>query len=79
MEINYKNLSNDELLNHICEMQKELKERQKAEEEKRWNEVCNILSHWFRDYGEININDGESYLSATADYSFPGEISTSEY
>lgn len=56
--------------------QAELQKRERIEEERRWAEVCDILHNWIKDYGDIEVNDGEFYLDAPVDFSSFGEIHT---
>ena len=76
MATDYKSFTNTELSEQIEEMRTELQRRKNIEKEQRWEEVCNILHKWFRDYGDIDINSGEIYLDNDADYSSLGEIHT---
>lgn len=76
MATDYKSFTNEELAKQIKEMQAELQKRERIEKENRWTEVCDILYNWIRDYGYIDINSGDVYLSDEADYSSFGEIHT---
>ena len=77
MTTDYKSFTNAELSKQIKEMRTELQRRKNIEKEQRWEEVCNILHKWFRDYGEITIDTGfipEISINKEDDYSVIGEI-----
>ena len=77
MATDYKSFTNTELSEQIEEMRTELQRRENIEKEQRWEEVCNILHKWFRDYGEITIDTGfipEISINKEDDYSVIGEI-----
>lgn len=76
MEINYKNLSDEELAKFIREGTEEVNRRKKNEEKRRWGEICDILHKWFIDFGDIDINRGEVFLDENCDFSCPGVFST---
>ena len=77
MTTDYKSFTNTELLEQIEEMQTKPQRRENIEKEQRWEEMCNILHKWFRDYGEITIDTGfipEISINKEDDYSMIGEI-----
>ena len=77
MAIDYKSFTNAELSEQIEKMRAELQRRENIEKEQRWEEVCNILYKWFRDYGEITIDTSfipEISINKEDDYSTIGEI-----
>lgn len=78
MATDYKFFTNAELSKRIEKIQIELqRRRENIEKEQRWEEVCNILHKWFRDYGEITIDTGfipEISINKEDDYSVIGEI-----
>lgn len=76
MTNDYSSFTNAELSKQIEKMQAELQKRERIEEERRWAEICDILHNWIKDYGDIEVNDGEFYLDATVDFSSFGEIHT---
>lgn len=77
MATDYKSFTNAELSEQIEKMRAELQRRENIEKEQRWEEVCNILHKWFRDYGEITIDTSfipEISINKEDDYSIIGEI-----
>ena len=77
MATDYKSFTNAELSEQIEKMRAELQRRENIEKEQRWEEVCNILHKWFRDYGEITIDTSfipEISINKEDDYSTIGEI-----
>ena len=77
MATDYKSFTNAELSEQIEKMRAELQRRKNIEKEQRWEEVCNILHKWFRDYGEITIDTSfipEITINKEDDYSTIGEI-----
>ena len=77
MATDYKSFTNTELSEQIEEMRAELQRRENIEKEQRWEEVCNILHKWFRDYGDITIDTSfipEITINKEDDYSTIGEI-----
>ena len=77
MTTDYKSFTNAELSEQIEKMRAELHRKETIEKEQRWEEVCNILHKWFRDYGEITIDTGfipEITINKEDDYSTIGEI-----
>ena len=76
MATDYKSFTNAELSEQIEEMRAELQRRENIEKEQRWEEVCNILHKWFRDYGDITIDMGftETCIDEKDDYSVIGGI-----
>lgn len=74
MENIYAEMSNDELQKKITDMTKELERRIRVEKENRWDEVRDVLYKWMRDYGEIDVNSGDTYISTSCNFDCPGEI-----
>ena len=77
MATDYKSFTNAELSEQIEKMRAELHRRENIEKEQRWEEVCNILHKWFRDYGEITIDTSfipEITINKEDDYSTISEI-----
>ena len=78
MATDYKSFTNAELSKQIEKIQTERqRRRENIEKEQRWEEVCNILHKWFRDYGEIIVDTGfipEITINKEDDYSRIGEI-----
>nr|DAG74409.1 MAG TPA: hypothetical protein [Caudoviricetes sp.] len=76
MANDYNSFTNAELSKLMEEIQAEIQRRKRIEEKRRWAEVRDILHNWIKDYGDIEVNDGEFYLDATVDFSSFGEIHT---